>query len=301
MRSWSVRVEFNQNGNSLTHYGVKGMRWGVRKDNYTSGYNRRPSKSGAPKFKYVATPSDPIGTALKTAAAVTSVIPVTIPIGLGLAIASAAREKRQNARFLDISEIPEQPERPLDSLPRKNKETSANDDVKRINNIRSTGGVNNCVNCILAYDMRRRGYDVSAAPTNKPAYTPKVIEEVYGKKVKPLSVSIPKSELTDSNNMINKRKASEAGYNKMVKTAEETFKPGQRGFVAITYWGQNVGHVLNWEMSDKGIDFYDAQSGQKSKGTLYNFSGAIPIYNLYRLDDLTPNDKITTRLKDGSR
>lgn len=277
------------------------MRWGVRKDNYRSGYNRQPSKSGAPNFRYTTTPSDPIGTALNTAAVVTSVIPFTAPIGIGLIVASNVRESRQLARIRDTSEIPEQPERSLDSLPRKNKETSPDDDVKRINNIRSTGGVNNCVNCILAYDMRRRGYDVSAAPSNKPAPTAKVIEEVYGKSVKPLSVSIPKSELTDSNNMIDKRKAAEAGYNKMVKTAEETFKPGQRGYIAITYWGQNVGHVFNWEMSDKGIDFYDAQSGQKSKGILYNFSGAVPIYNLYRLDDLTPNDKITTRLKDGSR
>lgn len=48
MRQWNVRE--NQNGSSLTHYGVKGMRWGVRKDKETSGSRSSGNKNQKKTF-----------------------------------------------------------------------------------------------------------------------------------------------------------------------------------------------------------------------------------------------------------
>lgn len=45
MRKWRVRSDFNQNGSSLMHYGVKGMKWGVRKDVIKSGIKRTAIKA----------------------------------------------------------------------------------------------------------------------------------------------------------------------------------------------------------------------------------------------------------------
>lgn len=275
MNNWRVRSNHNQNRSSLTHYGVKGMKWGIRKDNYTPGYNRK-KRRGAPTFKY---------TERK------------------MPIASKAEMERRKNIFFDKSEIPEQPQRSLSSLPIKTKVISAEEDLEQVNELWSPGGVHNCVNCILAYDMRRRGYDVSAAPTNKTAIVTDVIKEVYGEVPKPViaSLGISYRELVNEWDTFNTRELVTEGYKEMVRVAESTFKPGQRGFISVDFAESNVGHVFSWEMSDKGIDFYDAQSGKKSEDLFSMFSAAIPIYELYRLDDLTPNDIITKRLKDGGK
>lgn len=44
MSKWVVRVEDNQNGSSLTHYGVKGMKWGVRRTPEQLGHVKKGTK-----------------------------------------------------------------------------------------------------------------------------------------------------------------------------------------------------------------------------------------------------------------
>lgn len=237
---------------------------------------------GAAKFKYTGAENG-----LKTAAR------MFLPTAIPLMIADNKRTKLYN----DRSVIPFQPRRSLSKLPKKTIEASIEDDVRAINDITKRGGVNNCANCVLAYDMRRRGYDVSAAPTNEPTNVYKLIDKFYDGEKDALSIKFDPKEYEGKVSVSNKTLARDA-YNKMTKQAEEKFESGARGFIEIGFMNSNIGHVFNWEVDDSGINFYDAQSGKK-RDVMVNFSSAMPIYELTRLDNLTPNDNITVRLKNG--
>ena len=61
----------------------------------------------------------------------------------------------------------------LPNLKRKTTETNQNEDMAACNPKYLKGGVykNNCISCALAYDMRRRGYDVESAPIDTTSAT----------------------------------------------------------------------------------------------------------------------------------
>lgn len=336
MNNWRVRSNSNQNGsqelhhyavktqslNALYHYGVKGMKWGIRRTPEQLGHKRKSSIEGSQKFKYRSSMPNKRTAVSNVAMAVTAasilatyavpapqVWAVTVPTILVSSAISSAVNNSVNNLLLDDSEYPDSEKRPLKSLPKKTREMTPEEDCAAINVPLTKGGVNNCSNCILAYDMRRRGYDVSAAKTNTPSYTGKLVDEFYKGKKDVLQSRLSEEEMkksTMSNSKIfessiavSQKKIAETAYNKMIKEAEDHYPVGSRGYINIAYANSNVGHVFNWERDETGVNFYDAQNGKNQKIVMYTFSNALPSYTLTRLDDLTPNSKITTRLNDG--
>ena len=59
------------------------------------------------------------------------------------------------------------------NLRRKTVNTNPNEDMAACNPKYSKGGVykNNCISCALAYDLRRRGYDVESMPIDTTSAT----------------------------------------------------------------------------------------------------------------------------------
>lgn len=307
---WKARIgsivldnQNNQNGSAvLYHYGVKGMKWGVRKEYEPHPRKRNnQTKNGAAKFKYRTAAKDTTGDILRTTAALSSATIIGLPIGIGLAMAANYREKKFIRNATDTTNIPEQPKRSLSSLPMKKRKMPPEEDCKNINDMWKQGGMNNCSNCILAFDMRRRGYDVSAAPTNEPSVTYDLVKKMYKGNPDTLELGYSMKDLGFQNNTVSIAEYSKRSYEKMIKDAESHFPPGARGYIQTRKLGSDIGHVFSWERDEKGINFYDAQIGSSGKDLMYNFSNVHSAFNLIRLDNLTPTDDVTTRLTNGRK
>ena len=114
----------------------------------------------------------------------------------------------------------------------------------------------NCQRCVVAYELRRRGYDVTALPTYEGDTLP--IARLRGnvkwgtwqgafKNAKPESVKGKTSQ-----EVVNNISAKMKGYG-----------GGSRGVVSITYSGKRTGHVFNVENRSGKTYFVDAQSGKR--------------------------------------
>ena len=114
----------------------------------------------------------------------------------------------------------------------------------------------NCQRCVVAYELRRRGYDVTALPTYEGDTLPRaktVGNTKWGRwqgafqKARPENVGAKTSSKVVSN--IEKKMSS--------------FGDGARGVVSITYKNSRVGHVFNVEQRKGKTYFVDAQSGKR--------------------------------------
>ncbi len=114
----------------------------------------------------------------------------------------------------------------------------------------------NCQRCVVAYDLRRRGYDVTALPTYEGDTLPetRIRGNVHWgrwqgafQNAKPVSVKAKTSE-------------------KVVKNIESRMKSygdGARGVISIVYKNSSKGHVFNVEQRKGKTYFVDAQSGKR--------------------------------------
>ena len=163
----------NKNHNYLVHYGVKGQKWGVRqyqnldgsltplgREHYGVGQGRKKTKSiEDAKKDGLAAVGMFIGIKLALVAATAGVI----AIGAKLANNSA---KKFNKRLHE--EIESDPIDKKTGLHLKSREYTRDEDIKAVNprfrewSSKDSGANNNCMLCTMTYDLRRRGYNVTA-------------------------------------------------------------------------------------------------------------------------------------------
>lgn len=129
-------------------------------------------------------------------------------------------------------------------------EHTADDDMRIINNsgdFYKAGRSQNCALCSVAYDLRRRGYDVVAG--NR--YEPMTMEEIQ---------SMFKGRLAI--NYIDRiAKTTKIDAKKVRSTMETYTKVGDRGvFTAATRW--ITGHCIAFDHTEDGIVFRDCQSNE---------------------------------------
>lgn len=266
--------------NSLMHYGVKGMRWGVRKeDDYVS--SKKPS---AARKASIAAES---GLNIAKAAHLTDVLP-TSPMGavvnelsrkmidpayefdpagfaLRLGVASAVKaadggavggavQASKNALRGGWKKKPElaEPGMSLKDIQEKV--------VKPINpDYPGLGTTNNCMRCTYAYEMRRRGYDVKPSrtifATGQNAIGKKVILGNQSKNVKikneqyALAKPIVKA--------LNGRPTSTDIMNALAKEPN-----GSRGELQMSWGPLAGGHSVAYEIINNKPVVIDAQSGK---------------------------------------
>lgn len=135
----------------------------------------------------------------------------------------------------------------------------------------------NCCYSSATFEMRRRGFDVVANPSNT-----RTVQEWLGlfenaKPIYPTSKTIVElaKEL--------KQKLLEMGN-------------GARGSIFVEWKGRDVGHFFSWEVKDGDVWLVDAQSGDTD---VSRYLGQIePTKTIcVRWDDLKPSDKIRTACK----
>ena len=127
----------------------------------------------------------------------------------------------------------------------------------------------NCGLCVIAYDLRRRGYDVEAKG-NDEGLSNYAMEECYFKPtdeytlLERLMNEDPnldtKREIRD--NLIKKtvlqETKSDSEYAKSIEKAITSHGDGTRGIIGVS-WDQGGGHFMNWEVKNGKVTIIDAQ------------------------------------------
>ena len=162
---------------------------------------------------------------------------------------------------------------------------------------------NNCSSVVSAYEMRRRGYDVRAAPVKggKGRYDEQYVGDwwqdadgnpvkvTYAKELPPLKVKThPDGSRIKPGNAETKAKLDEY---------IESQPDGARGFVAL-HWEKGGGHVFNWEKIDGKPVYLEGQNGVADASrhlAVGKFKS--PSVRIVRIDDKIPTNAVTEALE----
>lgn len=161
--------------------------------------------------------------------------------------------------------------------------------VKKTNPKFSTGRAyqNNCTNCVAAYDLRKRGYDVEAQPLSKGRPTARIVAEYADETGEPIRLS---GALGRENRI---------PRNRITKHIEDNQPVGSYGFIRGK-WGQSrTGHVWVWERTETGVRYIEPQDGTVVNLKYFDYGIASTSY--YRIDDLTPTAGVTQFVEDSRK
>lgn len=221
----------------LEHYGVKGMKWGVRKEAEGAGANEKVG--------------DPVTIATGVVYAAVLFAPLLLPAkDIVQDVIRDARSEKKNAAWKKKPELGK-PAPPMDI------DGIQKSVVKQVNpNFGRAGTKMNCRRCTMAYEMRRRGYDVKATKTNTAnqqeanglkRLTPnKNHESVWGEK---------QISTTSALTFASPEKRSADIFAALAKHPD-----GARGEVTVG-WHMGGGHSMAWEMIRGKPIIFDAQTG----------------------------------------
>lgn len=289
--------------NYLAHHGILGQKWGKRNGPpYPLGYEKHSSaekkagwqnsldrtvysgtkKSDLLKMKDSGKSDEEILETLrnqnksdKTEAVVSTALKVAIglatlnPVLIGDAVAKVGfaaygnnKEKKEQERKAELKVDKET------GMRLKNRAWTADEDCKVVNpavHNFDANTKNNCVLCSVAYDMRRRGYDVSANKATV-GYTDKSWSDFYPN-AKVEQIYMPEEgskELRLSYGL------ASAGLNKKVATttldAIKKQGDGARGTILVKFDTPFSGHSTAYEVENGEVVIRDCQIGKTFKG-----------------------------------
>lgn len=144
----------------------------------------------------------------------------------------------------------------------------------------------NCQRCVVAYELRRRGYDVTALPTYKDDTLPQI---AYKNKALGTYEGRWKGAFKDAKTVnvgdASQRKTISNIENKMAEYGE-----GSRGVVQIFYRGGG-GHVFNVERKNGKTIYSEAQTGKVKDIRKTMQMVKTQSVNLVRTDNLKISDR----------
>lgn len=288
---WNVRnsntTSFeNQNGSSLTHYGVKGMRWGVRKEYELKG--RKTKISGASGVKLTGGIGTDIGSIKDRA--------IRTAIGV-VKIDGFDTEKKEFADLVidtisktypDRYAPKEEAQKKLDEF-EQNKYTMAytrgNSQTYLVNHDGPSDiRLINCFECSIAYEMRNRGYNVQAKEMNG-GWNAETMHAFDIKDAFDIQISLDQSYAGD------KVAAAKEAYNQIAQQCL-SFGDGARGCLGVQWAGYNSGHSMYWVVENGEFKIIDAQDSRRNGYEVFMSPAEAVDHDIsvYRLDnaDLLP-------------
>ena len=152
--------------------------------------------------------------------------------------------------------------------------------LKNINPGYSSGDLKyrtNCTNCVSAYEMRQRGYDVVARASTGNHYLERNPESAW---ISPKVIKTTGNGLDD------------------ILNAMAQFPEGARIEIAITWKDKSNGHVFVAEKKNGEVNFYDVQSGEKISQKVFEKVQSDET-RFWRIDNLDPSDRGITACEAG--
>jgi len=240
----------------VEHYGVKGMKWGVRRTPEQLGHRSRKSEIEKSESNQKINGLEVYLLGLGVSLIIVSKEVKLIVEGVRYAASNVGNEKvmkivdDENLKITKLKDVKkiEPPETLQQSLKNVNNTRSINKNFK-----------NNCPNTTMGYELRRRGYDVKAKPSPSGEYLYD-IKKSYN--IKESDVFKIKNLNDFRNNKLN---------NKKINDYFDSVPDGYRGAVQVTWASMGAGHIFNVEKTNGKIIFIDAQSGRSGEFKGLNF------------------------------
>lgn len=258
-RPFSVSENDLTYGGSLSHHGIKGQHWGTKNgppyplDQKT--HNHVVKNSGkVPK----ASSGDEEGDG-KTGI-VPEVIAITSLLAIQAYVSSPKYQTRMKTKIQnqahsrnaalskdligDIADVGKTYS--ANSMPRKIQGAHSPEEDMAACNPRYKNGVVpgtavNCTLCAFTYDLRRRGYDVTALSCDSGSYPDILMKELYtGAKQDYMSAKT---------------------FSDLYEKAAKTYPEGARGNVSV--YGPYMGHTMSWEVRGGKLEILDTQRNVK--------------------------------------
>lgn len=221
----------------LQHYGVKGMKWGVRRTPEELGH--RPSASKIDK---------PDGSVNSLELVLLNLGLVVLPVAAYTAASNVGSKKimaKASEADLQITKLSQAAKI---SPPESYKESA-----KNTNNTRSINKnyTNNCPHTTMAYELRRRGYDVKAKPAPKGMLISD-IQKDYGNPERYVFTNLHRS-------------LSYKPINDSLNHYFSELPDGYRGAATVFWKNVQSGHIFNVEKINGKVMFIDSQNGKSGE------------------------------------
>lgn len=247
--------------NYLAHYGIK-----RKSGRYPWGSGKRPHQHEASKGFVEEAVALAIWMGLNVTVAVAPIIGEKIAI---------SKSEKLDGKVCDMLNEPHEIDKES-GLPLKNKDYSEKEDLAMVNpafKAYSEFSTHNCANCSIIYELRKKGFDVTANLRDRGLTTPTIASMFKDTEVK----TIPKPIRTGES------------YAKKVLDTLSKEPEGSHG-IACVGWYYGGGHAYNYEIKNGKVVFSDPQcnkSGSAVKNYLYEIENGS--FEYIRTDNKTPN------------
>ena len=255
--------------NYLAHYGIK-----RKSGRYPWGSGKRPHQheGGKDAVADIAILATWIG--INVAAVVAPIVGEKISI---------SKSEKFDGKVCDMLNEPHEIDKES-GLPLKNKDYSEKEDLAMVNpsyKAYSEFSSHNCANCSITYELRKKGFDVTANLRDHGLTMPTIASMFKDAEIK----TVPKTIRTNEN------------YSKKVLDALSKEPEGSHGIVGVE-WKYGGGHAYNYEIKNGKAVFLDGQSNKKGsevRNNLYWITNGS--FEYIRTDDKTPNFKNISKQK----
>ena len=270
----------------LMHYGVMGMKWGVRKEYEASP--RKPKSKHRVKLETKYQSKGMTSAEAERAAAKRIKVEKIVAVTAVLTLTAAAvyihqRNVKEYTKQL-LTSLDNNGIKSVSDLMKTNKFTSLDlgTDIDMVNprfGKHNLGYKTNCSNCTVAYEMRRRGYDVEALPLRG------------GRAITEWQEMFKKAEIIT---LAPNERVLGGGLLERAQREVTRWGDGARGAVLVSFPFKNLGHVFSVEMHNGRPFFIDPQSGNVNAHSFIEMASNV---QLFRTDNLELADTVLSAIK----